>query len=151
MTFIYTGLAYGQTNMIDYYKQAMPLILNSNEFKGYGVNHNNYHVSPEIISFSNYSELFTDELSNDKSFEIDKNEVSRLENDLLKFNKRECGKVKVYFSEMKEGFFFVEVFVSKKKNLKYKDKLVFGSSQVYLFKVLNEKISISKIKLFHYN
>jgi len=86
MTFIYTGLAYGQTNMIDYYKQAMPLILNSNEFKGYGVNHNNYHVSPEIISFSNYSELFTDELSNDKSFEIDKNEVSRLEKMVDKMN-----------------------------------------------------------------
>ena len=151
IAFIYNGLVNCQTNMINYYKLAMPLIQNSNEFKEYGFNQNNYHVSSEIISFSNYSQLFTNKLDNGKLFEINKNEVSGLNNDLLKLNKKECGKIKMYFSEIKEGFFFVEVFVSKKKNLKYKNRPVFGLSKVYLFKVLDEKISISKIKLFHYN
>ena len=70
MTFIYTGLAYGQTNMIDYYKQAMPLILNSNEFKGY-LDKYSYDLRADCLSNIETLELLKTTADSKDSMPID--------------------------------------------------------------------------------
>ncbi|GIQ61432.1 hypothetical protein Flavo103_45670 [Flavobacterium collinsii] len=140
-----------QKNEIDNYKNAISLILHSTEYKKYGSSNKNYNVSSEVVSFSNFSRFFKEELSKDVVNEIVVNEIVKQDLDLLKLNVRRCGKVKVFFSEEKENIFFAEVFISKNKDIKYKDRPLFGMSKVYMFKIRDEETSLVAIKELHYN
>lgn len=139
-----------QTNEFFYYKQALSLVLNSNEFKKYEVKDEDYNVSSEIISFSNYSNIFSEELGVDDLLIIP-SVIIKNEKELLKLNIRKCSKVKIFFSEQKNNIFFVEVFIYKKKALKYEKMPVFGTSNIYMFKIQNEITSLVAVKGMNYN
>lgn len=133
------------------YKKALTLVLSSNEFKEYGLSDNNYQVSSEIIRFSNFDSFFKYELNKNITDEIFISEVIESKKQLLKLNRRKYGKVKIFFSEQKENVFFAEVFTDKKKNIEYKNRPLFGSSKVYMFKNTNEKVFLITTKDIHYN
>lgn len=140
-----------QDDEIINYKNALPSILNSNDFKEYGFGDKNYYISSEIISFSNFDRFFKEELNKNTVDEAIVNEVVRSEKELLKLNARRCSKIKIFFSEQKENIFFAEVFISKRKNIKYEDRPIFGTSNIYMFKINNKKTSLITIKKMHYN
>ena len=133
------------------YKKALSLVLSSNEFKEYGLSDKNYQVSSQIIRFSNFDSFFKDELNINTTDDIVISEVIESKKQLLKLNKRKCGKVKIFFSEQKENVFFAEVFTEKKKNIEYKNRSFFGSSKVYMLKITNEEVSLIATKDMHYN
>jgi hypothetical protein len=134
-----------------YYKQATQLILKSSEVKKYKLKVKNYHISSEIISFSNFNSFFKDELKSDYFYEQSTEKLVKLDSTLLSLNIKKCGKLKMFFSEIKNNVFFAEIFVSKKDNLKYGDRSIFGSSNIYMFKIINENVHLVKVKTIHYN
>lgn len=136
---------------IDNYKNALSLILHTNEYKKYDLNEKDYKVSSEVLMFSNFSRYFKEELKENFVGEIVVNEIAKQNQDLLKLNVHRCGNVKIFFSEEKQNIFFAEVFVSKNKNLKYKDRPVFGMSKVFMFRTTNEEITLVSIKDLHHN
>jgi hypothetical protein len=140
-----------QDDEIFNYKKGLSLVLHSNDYKKYGLSDKNYQVSSEIIAFSNFDRFFKDELNKNIPVEIVENEVVKLRKELLNLNLRKCGKVKVFFSEQRENIFFVEIFIDKKKNIEYKQRPIFGSSKVYMFKIRNEEISLVAVKDMYYN
>ncbi|WP_298116288.1 hypothetical protein [Flavobacterium sp.] len=136
---------------IQNYKNALSLIFNSSEFRDYSLVNKNYYISSEIIFFSNIEIYFKDELKNNDENVILENEIVKINEDLVKLNKHRCGKIKIFFSEQKNDVFFAEVFIHKKKNINYKDRPIFGSSKLYMFKVINKEVSIVVTKDIHYN
>jgi len=140
-----------QDNEIVNYKNALSLILHSNEFKKYGLDDRNYNVSSEIVSFSNFDRFFKDELNKKTLDELIVNEVINSNIELVKLNTGKYGKVKIFFSEQKENVFFAEVFIYKKKSIRYKDRPIFGMSKVFMFKIDNDETSLVSIKEMHYN
>lgn len=140
-----------QDNDIQNYKNALSLIFNSIEFKDFSSVNNSYYISSEIISFSNIEIYFKDEFKNNEENVILENEIVKINEDLVKLNKHRCGKIKIFFSEEKNDVFFAEVFIHKKKNIKYKDRPIFGISKLYMFKVINEEVYLVVIKDMHYN
>ena len=139
-----------QNNEIDYYKNALLFILHSNENKKYSKSDKDYNVSSEIVTFSNFSRFFKEELNKKTVDDIVVNEIIKREPRLLMLNVRECGKVKIFFSEEKENIFFAEVFIYK-NNIKYEDRPIFGMSKVFMFKINNNRTSLVSIKNIHYN
>lgn len=133
------------------YKKALLLVLSSNEFKEYGLSDKNYQVSSEIIRFSNFDRFFKDELNKNITDDLVISEVFESKKQLLKLNIRKCGKIKIFFSEQKENVFFAEIFTDKKKNIEYKNRPIFGSSKVYMFKITNKEIFLITTKDIHYN
>lgn len=134
-----------------YYKQAISLILKSSEAKEYKLNVKNYHISSDVINFSNFSIFFKAELKSDYFFEQNTEEVVKSESAILLLNIKKCGKLKIFFSEIKNNIFFAEIFVSKKDNLKYDNRSIFGSSNIYMFKIIDKNVSLVKVKPIHYN
>lgn len=133
------------------YKKALSLVLSYNEFKEYGLSDKNYQVSSEIIRFSNFDSFFKDELNKNIIDDIVINEVIESKKQLVKLNRRKCGKLKIFFSEQKENVFFAEVFTDKKKNIEFKNRPLFGSSKVYMFKITNDEVLLITTKDMHYN
>ena len=145
-----TLLLNSQSDEMLYYKQALPIILNSAEYKEYHLGKDNYNVSPEIVSFSIFGFFFNDELKKEIINNTNVVDVVRINNELLKLNSREKGKVKIFFSEIKDDVFFVETFVYKHKNVKHSGK-IFGRTQVYMFKIQDKFVLPIRVRELHYN
>lgn len=133
------------------YHQALELVINSIEFKENKWRKKNCLVSSEIVSFSNFTPFFREELGNNFEYKIDTVEIVKIQDELLELNKKSDRKLKVFFSEQKNNLFFCEIFESKNKDISYNKKPVFGSSIVYMFSKRNEKITLTAVKTLNYN
>jgi len=93
-------------------------------------------IMEEIVPFDKMSFMFTDELS-ELSGESVQAEGSLSYSDLGIGKKK--SKLKIFFSEQKNGVFFAELFCDAKKKQTSFDMLSsFGLSQVYMFTVNSE-------------
>lgn len=134
-----------------YYKEAVPLILSSNEFIEYKTSNNNYNVSSQILFYSNFDLFFQDELKRESDTVFNISEVFKNENELLKLNERKCGKIKIFFTEIKDNIFFAEIFQYKKAHINYENSPFFRTSFLYMFRIENRKTTLVAIKKIQHN
>lgn len=149
--FFITVFAFGQSNTIDLYTKSLDEIFKTKEYKELNKNGKSFYVSEEILYYDLFSRFFEKELPEKSNYNINIEEVVSKNEELLNLNKKNCGKVKIFFSEIKNNTFFTEVFIEKKKKLKYNDRTFFGSSYVFLFRIYDNNIVLIKIKEMHYN
>lgn len=142
---------------IEQYKNALEIIVSSNEYKTYTSNPKNYHVSEELIVFSKMGKMFKTQLSeNDielSDYDIVNNDKkkSTINKALLNLNKKKCAKLKIYFTEQQDGVFFAELIKEKKRNVEYDSRTHFGVSHMYMFKNNQGKIELLEVKKINYN
>ncbi len=135
---------------VSHYKKALALIVKSEQIKEYKTKNNDFHVSPEITSFHLYAPIFEEELKIENDYSSPPH-VVKLEKELLKLNEKKFGTIKIFFSEQKHDVFFAEVFISKTKKLKFKNRPVFGEAIIYMFKMESGTPSLVVVKGMHYN
>lgn len=139
------------------YKDALEIIVNSNEYKSYTNNPKKYHVSEELIIFSKMGKMFKKQLSkNDvelSDYDIVNNDRKKntIDKGLLDLNKKKCAKLKIYFTEQQDGVFFAELIKEKKKNVEYDSRTHFGVSHMYMFKNNQGKIELLEVQKINYN
>lgn len=149
--FFITIFTFGQSNTIDLYEKSLEEVLKTEEYKELNKNGKSFYVSKEILYYDLFSRFFEKELSEKSNYNINSEEVVNINKELLSLNKKNCGKVKVFFSEIKNSTFFTEIFIEKKKKLKYNDRTFFGNSYVFLFRIDNNNIVLVNVKEMHYN
>ncbi|MCY1510823.1 hypothetical protein D3C87_231110 [compost metagenome] len=140
-------LVFSQDEII--YGKARDLIIKSKEYNEFSFGKKDYHISEEIVFFSVFS-VFFDVIN--ESTNVTNDEILTINNNLKKLNKKKCGKIKIFYSEIKNNIFFSEVFPYKRKSLKYSKRPTFGSSYVYMFKISEKnEVYIVDVKKIHYN
>ena len=143
-----------QTNQ---YKDALEIIVNSDDYKTYTSNPKKYHISDELIVFSKMGKMFKKPLSeNDvelSDYDIVDNDKKKntIEKTLLDLNKKKCAKLKIYFTEEQDGIFFAELIKEKKRNVEYDSRTHFGVSHMYMFKSNQGKIELLQVQKINYN
>lgn len=142
---------------LNYYKNALNIIINSNEYKSLVKNKKKYNISNELVLFSKMASLFNKELSllsislseEQVIFDSDKDNIINDEFSLL--NVKNCSKVQIYFSEIKNNIFFAEIIKTKYK-VKYNNRPQFGKSYIYMFKIEDStKVKLISTKEIFYN
>ncbi len=111
----------------------------------------NFNISSEIISFEVYAQLLgTDQKI--KNSTNPKNVVLKRDSALIKFgSKLRLSNVKIFFSEMRGGEFFVEVIRMKSKNeASYDKRPDFGMSEVFLFSIEDRKVRFVRSQKLNY-
>ena len=142
---------------VDKYKDALEIIINSNEYKAYTSNPKKYHVSDELIVFSKMGKMFISKLNengielSDYDIVINDNKKNIIDENLLSLNKKKCAKLSIYFTEQNEGIFFAELIKESKRNVKYDNRTHFGNSHMYMFKENQGKVELLNIQEINYN
>ena len=153
----YLILPFAVTAQTEQYKDALEIIVNSNEYKTYTSNPKKYHVSEELIVFSKMGKMFKKQLSeNDvelSDYDIVNNDKKKntIDKGLLDLNKKKCAKLKIYFTEEQDGIFFAELIKEKKRNVEYGSRTHFGISHMYMFKNNQGNIELLEVQKINYN
>ncbi len=110
----------------------------------------NFNISPEIISFEVYAQLF--EAGQKIKQTYPPNIILRRDSALIKFGgKMRLSNVKIFFSEMRGGEFFVEVIRMNSKNeASYDKRPDFGISEVFLFSIEGRKVRFVRSQKLNY-
>lgn len=141
--------AFSSSNQIDSYKEALGVILESEEYCSLTKSKKKYYVSNELLLYTRLGQYFTKELKkydkplSDEDIALDDSKNNLENNDLLKLNVKNRFDVQINFSEEKGGIFFAELLESKRKR-KY-NNIYFGISYVYMFKKKNDSVELVKI------
>ncbi|WP_422107275.1 hypothetical protein [Winogradskyella sp.] len=157
ITLCYLILPFVISEQMVQYKDALEIIINSNEYSSYTSNPRKYHVSDELIVFSKMGKMFKEQLSeNDielSDYDIVNNDKKKntIDKTLLDLNKKKCAKLKIYFTEEQGGIFFAELIKEKKRNVNYDNRTHFGISYMYMFKNNQGKIKLLKVQKINYN
>lgn len=153
----YLILPFTVTAQIEQYKDALEIIVNSDEYKTYANNPKKYHISDELIVFSKMGKMFKKQLANnsvelsDYDIVINDKKENSIDKSLLGLNKKKCAKLKIYFTEQQDGIFFAELIKEKKRKVKYDSRTHFGISYIYMFKDNQGKIELVSIQKIYYN
>lgn len=148
---LFSSFVFCQSNEVAVYERALKEVLNTEEYKSLNEYGKSFYVSDEILYYDLFSRFFKEELSQESVYDVYASEIVNKKKEMLKLNKKKCSKIKIFFSEIKGEYFFTEVFVAKKKKLKYSERSIFGSSYVFLFKIENGNTILVKVNEFHYN
>jgi len=138
------------------YEKALSEIKNTSEFKSISRGKDNYYVSSEILSIYSLGKFYKKEMKNhlvvsEEDFLSMSDVKPSFNNEMTKLGTKKCAKLKIYFSEIKEGVFFSEVLESPKKNEKYIDRPNFGISYLYMFQKRGDEIHLLGVKEIAYN
>lgn len=111
-------------------------------------------VNKEIINFYHYTHFFKQELvAKQVTLNIEAISQPIVVEIIPRLNKIGVinkGQVAVFFSEIKEGYFFAEIFMHSLYS--YENRPHFGVSEVFLFEIVNnQEVIIISNKLFEYN
>ena len=125
-----------------HYQKAIGLIIQSDEFNLLAKGSDYYSVSGELVDFFSIGGLFLEELQ--VHLEMDRSQIvevfsaSRYDQKNPSFEKlgtRKRAKIRLYLSQVEKRLFAIEMIRSKEKRYSFKDRPIFGTSYIYLFKV----------------
>ncbi|MFY0591587.1 hypothetical protein [Roseivirga sp.] len=146
---IFTSSSERLRQNIDYRKEAFyKFVIESNEFNSLFLENEKRFFQIEVNSsnFEDYSVFMKRDLA--KLNLVDRLRINS-NKELNRFGNRRAY-IKVFFSEIKNGLFFCEIFShSKKKKVERKGLYVQGSSYLYLFQVTNNK-ELKLLKTSHF-
>ncbi len=136
------GIAQENTLEKVFAAEAIQIIKISSSIEQKALKRNNFNISPDVISFDVYGQL----LSVDRKLSNSVNSkyvVLRRDSALMKFGgKLRFSYVKIFFSDVRDGEFFIEVIRMKSKNeLRYDKRPDFGISEVFMFNVKDRKLN----------
>ena len=139
-----------------FYNLAIPKIIESSAYQCMNGSSKKYFVSPEVLNFDNRAIFFQKELLANGStvrfnYNLSNKEIVFLNSEMTKLGTRRRAETKLYFSQIKDGFFFCEVIMFEKSKSKYEQKPAFGRSYVYLFRINDSDINILDVTEFLYN
>jgi len=124
-----------------HYRKAIRLIIQSDEFDLLAKGSDNYSVSGELVDFFSIGGLFLEELQvhldMDRTQIIEVFSASRYDQkkpSLEKLGTRKRAKVRFYLSKVEKRLFAIEMIRSKEKRFSFKNRPIFGTSYIYLFK-----------------
>lgn len=140
---------------LDEYKKALSIITESKEYNSLVKKRKKYNISNELITYSKMAWHFKRELSSlapisEEQIILDSDKDNLINDELSKLNVKNCSKVQIYFSEIKNDIFFAEIIKTKHK-LKYHNRPHFGNSYIYMFKIDNLKVELVNSKELFYN
>lgn len=156
ISFIITSFSFHLKPNNDFYAKALEKIIESNEYGKLLKKKGKYYVSDEVIIYSKLGKFFKTELEKhnpltEDEIAINSRKTNSINKNLLKLNLKKCkGRIQIFFSEIKQGIFFAEIFESK-KSFKYKDRPSFGISYIYMFKEHNNNVELINIEEIIYN
>lgn len=142
---------------IERYKDALDIIVKSDEYKTYTKNQKKYYVSDELIIFSKMGKMFKKQLFEnnveltDYDIVINDTKNNLINKRLLDLNQKKCSKLKIYFTEQQNEIFFAELIKEKKGKAEYDKRKHFGISHMYMFKNNQGKIELLNVKQINYN
>jgi len=135
---------------ISEYEKALNAILDSKEYSSITKNKKQFHVSSEVVVFEKMGKLFIEELKNIdvhlsiETIIINEQKENFINERLKKMNLRRRGKVQIYFSEIKNDVFFAEIIESKQKT-SYENRIQFGSTSIFMFKISNDELELISV------
>ena len=145
------GFTKNQIIQNDIYQKILTLVINSNQEKGLFevCNDESFRVSEEVISINAFEFLFYDEIKkHDNDFLFSNVPNVKIVEESKSFSKLGTKRSSciIFFSEMKDGIIFAELFTHSKRMKRYDGKLHFGTSRVYMFLIENSDVRLVKSK-----
>lgn len=142
---------------IEQYEDAVEIIISTDQYTAYTGNPKKYHVSDELIVFSKMGKMFKNQLA-ENDFELsdydivtDEKKENTIDKSLLGLNRKKCAKLKIYFTEQRDGIFFAELIRENKRNVEYDSRTHFGTSHIYMFKNNQGSVELLSVQEINYN
>lgn len=135
-------------NIEMHYIHAIEGIKKSQPFSGL-TNNSKYNVSGEILRFKAHALFFDKELKVNPIDIIIKPEESLIKEKkpyLSSLGTNKKSNIIFFFSEIRNGYFFVEVIPSNNRIKTYEDRPHMGTSLLYLFKIEQGEIELTQVK-----
>jgi len=150
-----TELIYSQgidtTNYL-FYRLALEQIKSANNVDMKSVKRNRFNVSGEVLSFETLSIFFAEAIGESSGKRKNPNTVSHIDPSLTGIGCSRDMKTKVFFTEIMNGLFLVEIVQFQNRALMdYMDRPHFGTSWVFLFATKPNTIVQKDVKQISYN
>lgn len=131
--------------------EAIQLIKVRSSVEQKALKRDNFNISPDVISLDVYAQFFSIDKKLKNSINS-KDVVLKRDSALMKFGgKLRLSYVKIFFSDVRDGEFFIEVIRMKSKNeSRYEKRPDFGMSEVFLFNVIDRKVNFVRSQKLSY-
>ncbi len=126
-------------NSKNYYQKSVKFIKKDKNFKNF-TNYKGFVVSEDIIPIYHLKRYFTKELDiNIITFNIETSKYNfiddiSIDTKLKKLSTQLDSELTLFFSEIEDKYFFIEIYQDTRKTRKYQTQPIFGESLAYLIK-----------------